>query len=130
MIGIKYLIYHAKVIFKLPSGPTMHKSVFENAYGARGVVGGPQKVFNSIRRYQPHDGMQLTFFSNQYALNRNGYQVNPELPLLSYTEAKQQYDICNFNEEQCENSGESFTVKFKKCLIKQKRQVLKSCIDA
>ena len=74
--------------------------------------------------------MQLTFFSNQYALNRNGYQVNPELPLLSYTEAKQQYDICNFNEEQCENSGELFTVKFKKCLIKQKRQVLKSCIDA
>ena len=91
MIGIKYLIYHAKVIFKLHPGPTMYESVFENAYGARGVVGGPQKVFNSIRRYQPHDGMQLTLFSNQYELNRNGYQVNPELPLLGYTKAKQQY---------------------------------------
>ena len=54
--------------------------------------------------------MQLTFFSNQHDLYRNGYQVNLDLPLLGDREAKQQYDICNFNKEQCENSGEAFVI--------------------
>lgn len=54
--------------------------------------------------------MQLTFFSNQHDLYRNGYQVNLDLPLLGDREAKQQYDICNFNKEQCENSGGTFVV--------------------
>ena len=64
MTGIKYLRYHPKVIFQLPSGLTIYKSVFENADRGRGVIGGPHKVFNSIRRCQPQDNMQLKFFSN------------------------------------------------------------------
>ena len=67
----------------------------------------------SVQQYQknqPTDNMQLTFFSNQHDLYRNGYQVNLDLPLLGDREAKQQYDICNFNKEQCENSGEAFVI--------------------
>ena len=129
MIGIKYLRYHPKVIFELPLGLTIYKSVFENVDGGRGVIGGPHKVFNSIRRYQPQDNMQLTFFSSQYELYRNGYQVNPDLPLLGYREVKQQYNICNFNKEQCENSGTAFVVKSQKVFNQQRRHVVKSCID-
>ena len=33
MIGIKYLRYHLKPIFQLPSGLTIYKSMFQNAYG-------------------------------------------------------------------------------------------------
>ena len=55
MIGIKYLRYHPRAIFQLPSGLTIYESVFENADGGRGVIGGPHKVFNSIKKHQAQD---------------------------------------------------------------------------
>ena len=46
MIGIKYLKYFPKEVFKLPSGLTIFESPFANADGSRGVVGGPHRVFS------------------------------------------------------------------------------------
>ena len=111
MIGIKYLRYHPRAIFQLPSGLTIYESVFENADGGRGVIGGPHKVFNSIKKHQAQDNIQLTFFSDQYNLYRNGYQVNPDISMLGYTEFKQQYDVYNCHDIKDENSKEAFVVK-------------------
>ena len=41
IVGIKYLKYFPKEIFKLPSGLTMYESMFRNENGSLGVVAGP-----------------------------------------------------------------------------------------
>ena len=49
MIGSKYLKYHPKVLFELPSGLTIYESVFINSDGGgRGVVCGPHHTINSV----------------------------------------------------------------------------------
>ena len=84
MIGIKYLKYYPKMIFQLPSGLTIYESVFENADRGSGVIGGPLKIFSNIRNYHAEDNIHITFFSNQYNLYWNGYQVNPDISLLGF----------------------------------------------
>ena len=83
MIGIKYLRYHPEKVFQLPSGLTIYRSVFENADGGRGVIGGPHEVFTAIDNYfNLKHNHQLTFFNNQHELYRMGYQINPDLSIL------------------------------------------------
>ena len=84
MIGIKYLKYYPKMIFQLLSGLTIYESVFENADRGSGVIGGPLKIFSNIRNYHAEDNIHITFFSNQYNLYWNGYQVNPDISLLGF----------------------------------------------
>ena len=115
MIGIKYLRYYAKMIFQLPSGLTIYESVFQNADGGRGVMGGPHKIFNNIRNYYAEDNIHITYFSNQYNLYRNGYQVNPDISLLGFKESNQMYDIYNNDPETCTNSSDI-------CIIKTQKQ--------
>ena len=62
MFDVKYSKCHPKSIFQLPSGLTIYKSVFENADGGRLVIGGPRKVFNSIRRINLKTTCNLHFF--------------------------------------------------------------------
>ena len=80
MFGAKYLRYHPTPVFQLPSGLTIYKSMFINADGGRGVVGGPHEVFNKIDKY--YADHQMTFFSNQYQLYKMGMQTNPDIGLL------------------------------------------------
>ena len=114
MIGIKYLRYYAKMIFQLPSGLTIYESVFQNADGGRGVMGGPHKIFNNIRNYYAEDNIHITYFSNQYNLYRNGYQVNPDISLLGFKESNQMYDIYNNDSENCTNSSDIHIIKIQK----------------
>ena len=51
MIGIKYLRYYPQVIFQLPSGLTIYKSLFHNPDGGRGIIGGLHQIFNNIGNY-------------------------------------------------------------------------------
>ena len=83
IIGIKYLRYHPAKVFELPSGLTIYRSIFKNADGGRGVIGGPHEVFSAIDTYfnLEHDH-QSTFFNNQKELYRMGYQINPDVSLL------------------------------------------------
>ena len=92
MIGIKYLRYHPKAVFQLPSGLTIYKSMFENADGGYGVIGGPHQVFTAIEKhFRIHNNHhQSTFFSNQFKLYIHGYQVNPDLSVIGNKG-------CNFN---------------------------------
>lgn len=80
MIGAKYLRYHPKYVYQLPSGLTIYESIFENADGGRGVIGGPHQVFNAINEF--YHANQMTFFSSQYQIYRLGIQVNPDVSLL------------------------------------------------
>ena len=50
LIGIKYLRYHPEKVFQMPSGLAIYRSIFENADGGRGVVGGPHHIFTAIER--------------------------------------------------------------------------------
>ena len=45
VIGIKYLCHHPKLIYQLPSGLSIYKSMFKNSDGTRRVTGGPHEVF-------------------------------------------------------------------------------------
>ena len=116
MIGIKYLRYYLKMIFQLPSGLTIYESVFENADGGRGVIGGPHKIFNNFRNYHAEDNIKVTFFSNQYNLYKNGYQVN--MSLLGFKESNQMYDIYIFiynnDPENCTSSSDIQILKTQK----------------
>lgn len=60
MIGIKYLRYHPKQIYQLPTGLTIHKSVFRGADGTTGIIGGPHESFSET---QPHFSSP-SFFSD------------------------------------------------------------------
>jgi len=87
LIGIKYLRYHPELVFSLPSGLSIFKSVFENADGGNGIIGGPHEVFTAIENhFQLINNHNLTFFSNQYKLYQCGYQINPDVSLLGYKE--------------------------------------------
>uniref|UniRef100_A0A7M5UL97 Uncharacterized protein n=1 Tax=Clytia hemisphaerica TaxID=252671 RepID=A0A7M5UL97_9CNID len=53
MIGMKYLKYHPKPIFQIPTGLTIFKSIFRSADGTTGIIGGPHESFSKIR-FQSH----------------------------------------------------------------------------
>ncbi|XP_066931129.1 uncharacterized protein [Clytia hemisphaerica] len=81
MVGIRYQRYFPEPIFQLPSGLTIYRSQFINADGSTGVIGGPHEVFNNVGSSH----LSTHFISNQLALFRNGYQVNPDVRMLGYS---------------------------------------------
>ena len=50
LIGIKYLMYHPELIYRLPSGLSIFVSQFLSADGTTGVVGGPHPKFTEVER--------------------------------------------------------------------------------
>ena len=84
MIGIKYLKYYPKEIFHLPSGLTIYESVFSNADGSRGVIGGPHRIFAEIEKQfrGPHLNM-TAYLNNVVASYKNGYRLSLDVPLLA-----------------------------------------------
>ena len=78
MIGIKYLRYHPKMKYQLPSGLAIYESLFNNSTGGRGVVGGPHQVFTTI--HQNFNSTMSTFFTNQFTKFRS----QPSAPLLGF----------------------------------------------
>lgn len=80
MIGAKYMRYHPKKIFSLPSGLTIYESLFQGYNGSRGIVGGPHQVFTEIQRQ--NSSHATTYLNQQYKLWQMGYQINPDNHLL------------------------------------------------
>ncbi|MEM7375647.1 MAG: hypothetical protein AAF587_44050, partial [Bacteroidota bacterium] len=81
MVGIKYLRYFPKAVFQMPSGLTIYESHFFNSDGSCGVIGGPHRIFNSIKQTQ-----STNFIFDQLQLFHHGYHVNPDLRMLGYTD--------------------------------------------
>ena len=95
MIGTKYSRYQPEQIFKLPSGLTIYRSPFKNVDGSRGVVGGPHPLITQIEeRLTGTNQCQFSYFSDQYRLYRNGYQVNPDAYMLN-SKPRKEFDIDN-----------------------------------
>ena len=88
MFGILYNRYFPTEIFRLPSGLSIFKSRFKNPDGSYGVVGGSHRRFREIEEL--HDMNATSFLTTQIQLFRCGYQVNPDVKLLGYSE----FDEC------------------------------------
>jgi len=84
MIGVKYLRYHPKLIYQLPSGLAIYESVFNNADGGTGVIGGPHPIFTKINQHFFNQSEVLEFCSSQYKLFKTGIKVDPGITMLSF----------------------------------------------
>ena len=84
MIGVKYLRYHSKLIYQLPSGLAIYESVFNNADGGTGVIGGPHPIFTKINQHFFNQSEVLEFCSSQYKLFKTGIKVDPGITMLSF----------------------------------------------
>ena len=82
MVGSKFLKYFPKEQFRLPSGLTIYKSMFENPDGSTGVIGGPHWLITKIEEQHYHGTM--AFMASQREMYNNGFQVNPDVSLLGY----------------------------------------------
>ena len=83
---------------------TIYRSPFVSPDGSRGVVGGPHQVFAQIEKECAKSFMSLgTYFIQQLALVRMGYQVNPDACLLSGT-VEDFGDIDILDSTQCRES--------------------------
>ena len=123
MVGIKYLRYHPQQVFQLPSGLTIYQSIFKSPDGSRGVIGGPHRIFSEINRSMSNGFSMRTFVANQLNLYKSGFQIKPDVPLLSLHRLKTTNHICvkdldHF--EELEKAGTEISYRCSKC---------RSCID-
>ena len=81
MIGSKYRCIFLIEIFGLPSGLSICKSFFKNVDGSRGVICGPYEVIDLIDKTYTHQA--CTYITQQCLLFKYGYQINPDVSLLS-----------------------------------------------
>ena len=81
MIGTKYRCFFPIEIFRLPSGLSICMSFFKNVDGSRGVICGPHEVIDLIEKTYTHQAS--TFIAQQCLLFKYGYQINPDVSLLS-----------------------------------------------
>ena len=111
MIGVKYLRYAPKLIFRLPSGLSIYKSVFRNADGGQGIIGGPHPIFTAIHKQFFNQSTFNSFCSQQIRLYKNGMQVNPDVSKLSFPSYRHQ--LKQF--ESSESAGSEITYRCVTC---------------
>ena len=97
MLGIKYFRYHPKEVFQLESGLTILQSMFQNADGSRGVVGGPHQAFDNIHKHHITNQQMMTFFTSQHKLSQEASLVNPDVNLLHLKVQKDHQKDLMFN---------------------------------
>ena len=65
MIGSKYMRYHPKLIYSLPSGLSIYESPFYSSDGSRGVIGGPHPVITAIdKKFKSNSLFVNTYMSS------------------------------------------------------------------
>ena len=124
MIGIKYLRYYPEKICQLPSGLSIYKSWFKNSDGSVGIIGEPHEGFARIE--STYQSQTTNFLSNQYHMFKNGFQINPDLPLL-YTKVEKDYmhDLMVESSEKGTCNDEK-TDDFKQSLLVRKQKVFET----
>ena len=88
MVGIKYLKYFPECVFRLPTGLTIYRSQFVSPDGSREVAGGPHQVFTQIEKQGVISHISVGTYFVQLTPVRMGYQVNPDVHLLSGTQER------------------------------------------
>ena len=84
----------------------IYESVFENASGGYGVIGGTHELFTEIEKW--HDLSHHEFVSSQLQIFECGFQVNPDVNLLGYKTTYE--DIFNHYPD-TDNVNHSFTTQ-------------------
>ncbi len=105
MMGGAYLRYFPKELFRMPSGLTIYESVFKNANGGYGVVGGNHSVFTEIEKWYHLNNQGLNFIQTQLNIYYCGYQVNPDVRMLGYRDTYDHEFDC-YDERQVQPSDE------------------------
>ena len=108
MLGVKYLRYHPRLIYQLPSGLGIYESVFVNADGGRGVIGGPHHIFTTIHNSFFNASEASNFFSHQHKLFSDGLQIDPEVKMLTFQTHQKRF-------EASEMAGSEITYRCTKC---------------
>ncbi len=106
MFGGAYLRYFPKELFRMPSGLTIYESVFQNASGGYGVVGGNHSVFTEIEKWYHLNSQGLNFIQSQLKIYYCGYQVNPDVRMLGYRETYSNEFDCYDEEGPINNSSD------------------------
>ena len=85
MIGIQYLKYFPRQIFRLPNGLTIYESQFVNSYGSRGLVGDPHRVFTEIHRNLKANHLSMSaYLTDVVKTYKHGIQVSNEVSHLGF----------------------------------------------
>ena len=96
MIGIKFNRHFPTEVYKCPvSGLAIYESVFENASGGYGVVGGSHAVFTQIERFHELQSQHWNFLNTQLKVYSFRSQVNPDLRMLGYRDNYE--DVLNYH---------------------------------
>ena len=108
MLGVKYLRYHPKLVYQLPSGLGIYQSVFKNADGGRGVIGGPHPIFTKIHQSFFSQTHALSFINDQYQLYKSGVEIDPDAKMLSLVSKEKRFELA-------ESTGSEITYRCIKC---------------
>ena len=94
MIGIQYLKYFPRQIFRLPNGLTIYESQFVNSDGSRGLVGGPHRVFTEIHRNLKENHLSMSaYLTDVVKMYKRGFQVSNEASFLGFKESEVNKDV-------------------------------------
>lgn len=77
---------------------TIYESMFFNADGTRGVVGGPHQIFTAVdNHFTITNENKSVFFSDQLRKYANGFRLNPDVSLLGFKPFDVDFDVntCN-----------------------------------
>ena len=92
MVGIKYLRYHPRLIYQLPSGLGIYESVFTSVDGGRGVIGGPHHIFTTIHNSFFNASEASNFFTIQRKLFNDGIQLDPEVKMMTFQAQQRRFE--------------------------------------
>ena len=108
MLGVKYLRFHPKLVYQLPSGLGIYQSAFKNTDGERGVIGGPHHIFTKIHQSFFNQTQMLSFFNHQYLIARGGFQIDTGVKMLSLLSKDKRFELS-------ESTGSEITYRCVKC---------------
>ena len=100
MIGIQYLKYFPREVYKFPNGLSIYESQFLSSDGTRGIVAGPHKRVTEIFKELGCCNMSMSaYFSDLLHAYRNAYKIEQCTSLLEfegYSEHKNEdeFQIC------------------------------------
>ena len=99
MIGMQYNLYQPKEIFKMGNGLAIYRSLFENAEGGRGVIGGPHHTFTMFETNYHIKPTQSSFLAHQILLKLRQIQDNQSSVLINHDKQYNTQFLTDVNHE-------------------------------
>ena len=115
LLGIQYNWYQPRLLFILPTGLAIYKSVFKGVDGSRGCIGGSHKLFTQCERQflESHNhtiSEFRAFLAQQIQMFNNGYKVCLDHDSLSWKNSMVPHRIAFVDgESECEHPRVMFS---------------------